>query len=52
MDDVVAQRKSQPGTLARGFGGEKWPEYLGLYLVGYARAVVPNPDFHPIGQHL
>src|ERR1700726_1439507 len=49
-DDVVAHRKSEPGSFARGLGREERVEHLLPYVGGDSGAVIANPDFHAVAE--
>src|SRR6185437_16024251 len=49
-DDVVADRKAEPGALAGGLGGEKWLEQLVAVLGLDAGAVIAHANLDPIGN--
>src|SRR6267154_1372418 len=49
-DDVVAHRKTEPGSFASRFGRKKGVEYLFLYLGSNPDAIVADADFDSITE--
>ena len=51
-DDVMAHRKTEPGTFARWLGREERVEYFLFDLFRYAGAVIANTDFNLVAEVL
>src|SRR5260221_407551 len=49
-DDVMAQRKAEPGALARGLGREERIEHLCLYFRRNAGSIVANDDLDALPE--
>src|SRR5262245_49768111 len=49
-NDVVTDGEPEPGSFSRRLGCEERVEHLFFYFRWNTRAVIPNPDFHPIAK--